>query len=222
MTNEATVETKEKWSWSAFWQRLKKREVTGGDLDALFFRVVIPLLLLSVFLVLQLDSEGDAGDWAIRMAYIWVAPPVVVVCCLLSCWAKPLSPNIFGKLYSIVGSTVVGLLLAYASIGYLDLANALTGGDEPVVVSGPIVRKGDTSGRMGPRTYLYVFYEGREIHLQVPISVWKKYKIGDTYSQTMYRGGFGYFYRWNTSQEISGVSPGHETSWADRLGGIKK
>ncbi|WP_214172613.1 hypothetical protein [Geoanaerobacter pelophilus] len=175
--------------------------MTEGDLDGLTFRVVIPLLLLSVVLVLQLDSEGAAGDWAIRMAYIWVAPPIVVLFCLLSYCNKRASQSIFRKAWLIVAPVLGGVLLTYGSIGYFNFANALTGSDEPVVVSGPIVKKADSSGRMGPSTYLYVHFEGREIHLSVPLKDWKSYKVGDIYSLTMYRGGFGYFYRWKLSKK---------------------
>lgn len=82
-------------------------------------------------------------------------------------------------------------------MGYFYFANALTGSNEPVAVYGPVVKKGYSTGRTGFNAYLTFLYNGREVTLKVPSKDYKSHKIGDIYGQTMYRGGMGYFYRWN-------------------------
>lgn len=196
MIDESKAVYKEKWRWSAFWQRLKKREVTSEDLDALFFRVIIPLMLPSISPIF-INTEGDLGDWALRTAYIWIAPPLVAICCILSYWTMPDSQNIHRKIYGTVAPVFFGLIITGGFIGYFDFANALTGSDVPVAVSGPVVRKGHSTGRTGFNAYLTFLFEGREVTLKVPVKDYDGYNVGDIYGQTMYRGGFGYFYRWN-------------------------
>jgi len=190
------AERKQKWQWSALRSRLEGKKITNRDLAGLLVRIMIPLLVpaLAPFF---LSSEGALSEWASQTALFWIAPLASLACCLFFCWMKPLSRHLLGKLCTVVVSVLVGLLLAYASVGYFNLANALTGSYRPVYVSGPVIGKTDASSSLVPRRYLHVVYEGREVNLHVPAKVYHSFSLGQRYGQTMYPGGFGYFYRWN-------------------------
>lgn len=204
------AERKHKWQWSALWSRLESKTATNHDLAGLLARVMIPLLLpaLAPFF---LSSEGALSEWASETALFWIAPLASVACCLIACRVKPLSRHLAGKLGIVVVSVLVGLLLGYASVGYFDLANALTGSYRPVYVSGPVIAKTDATSSLTPRHYLHVVYEGREVNLHVPAKVYRSFSLGQRYGQTMYPGGFGYFYRWNFGPSSPEAAAGAST-----------
>ncbi|WP_183360340.1 hypothetical protein [Geomonas limicola] len=197
---------KQKWQWSTLWSRWESKSVTTHDLAGLLVRVMVPLLLPALVPFL-LTSEGALSEWATQTALFWIAPLASLACCLLCCWIKPLSRHFVGKLCTGIVSVLVGLAIAYASVGYFDLANALTGSYRPVYVSGPVIGKTDASAALVPRRYLHVVYEGREVNLHVPPTAYRSFSLGQRYGQTMYPGGFGYFYRWNFGSHSAETAP---------------
>lgn len=192
-----TETVKEKWSWQAFRKRFKARSLTDADLDALFWWVFIPFIATTLLEGFVLYEENAAGDWAIRMSLIWITPIAISIMGVLSYHAMPPHPGIYRKIWAVVGPIVAGLICAYGAMGYFLFANALTGSQEKILVSGPVVQKTTGYTRFtGHSHYLTIGYAGRQVGFSVSKAEDDAHKIGDTYGQYMNRGGFGYFYRW--------------------------
>lgn len=188
---------KEKRSWQAFWKRFKSRSLTGADLDALFWQVFIPFMSPTLLGGFMLYDENAAGDWSLKMSLIWFWPALVIVMGVLSYCATPKHPVIYRKIWAFVGPIIAALICAYCAGGYFLFANALTGSQEQVFVSGPVVKKTEGYTRFtGHGHYLTIEYAGRQVGFSVSKAEDDAHKIGDTYGQYMNRGGFGYFYRW--------------------------
>jgi hypothetical protein len=84
-----------------------------------------------------------------------------------------------------------------AECGYYQLANALLGPKESVLVSGPILAKEVTITRhTGRDYYITLRVEGREVVLAVSDGEYQGLDVGQSYSREMIRGAFGVYYTW--------------------------
>ena len=100
------------------------------------------------------------------MAYIWIAPILMSVMGILSYCTMPPNPGIYRKAWAVVAPIIVVLIYASGAMGYFIFANALTGSNEQILVSGPVVKK--TSGYTrftGHSHYLTIDYAGRQVCL---------------------------------------------------------
>lgn len=194
MTDDEQV----KWNPAGYWQRFRTRRLSIDDVFEVYTRGIIPLLVPSVLTLFTLTGDAAADDWsnALAMWYVW--PVYMGVFVLMAYRAESFRCSWSGKFWLLVPGLVATFLCAFVSMGYFMLANAITGDDStPVWVHGPVIEKYHATSRgTGFNGYLTIEFEGRPVKMLVPSPDYKHYQLGDEYGQEFYRGGYGYFYRW--------------------------
>lgn len=188
----------EPWSPTVFWQRYQVRELTDFDVQEAYLRIVIPLLLPLMLTGLWLTGEGAAKDWAVTWAEWVMWPAYLAIYLALSYRASACRTRLKDKLWLVTKGVALTYLCAWLSMGGFLMVNALTGdGDKPVPVYGKVIDKGSEYTRvMGFGGYLTVRYQGQPVKLPVTYPEFRSHEVGDEYGQVLYRGGFGYYYRW--------------------------
>lgn len=189
---------KPKWTWRRFLERYKKRELDSNDTDGLFKRVGMPILGGSILCAILIDAECEAGDWAATFLLQWFAPAVVALILMISNRVANWRRHLGYKIFFTVVSVFLGSFFTWGLLGYVILANALTGEAERVYVAGPVIEKKGGSGARftGHNYYLTIRYEGRPVCLTVSKADYDSHPVGWTYGREMQRGGYGYFYEW--------------------------
>jgi hypothetical protein len=107
------------------------------------------------------------------------------------------------KIWRFVGAIWFAGIVAFVGMGYVSLANALTGSPVPIMVEGRVIAKKSYSGRWaGPRKLVTIAFDGREISFNLTAIDYNRLTIGSSYGQEMKLGGLGYYYRWGRSYWI--------------------
>lgn len=183
----------------AFLKRYRERSLTMDDLlgDRIFWQVAVPSLAPSFIGMIAIDSETAGGDVALKWAFGIFFVPMFIGLLVLASHALPKKPSLVIKLLRVVGALIFSAAFSYASMGYLNIANALTGSNQPVLVSGPITEMKAESGRWAGKLHdITVRYGDRDVMLTVTPQEFARLKIGEVYSREMKLGGLGYYYTW--------------------------
>ena len=183
----------------AFLRRYRERSLTMDDLlgDRIFWRAAVPLLVPSFLGAIAIDSESAGGDIAVKWAFGILFLPIFLGLLVLAAHALPKKPSTLIKALRFFGAFSFAAAGSYASMGYPNLANALTGSSQPVLVSGLITEMKAESGRYAGRPHnITVRYNDREVMLTTTPQEFAQLKVGDVYSREMNLGGLGYYYTW--------------------------
>ncbi len=195
--NAAIQPDLEKWTWVGLWGRLQTRKLRSKDLDALFWRVFLPLMIPSGISGFFIDAECAMWDSGERMGLTFVAPLLLLPLGLLSyCTAR--SSGVPGKMWAVFAPVIGAVIVSLSTVGYFGWINTLSGPVEPVQVSGPIIEKKKGMGtRFSGYNYVVtVRFEDRPVCLNVSKGEYDAVPLGAVYGREMRRGGFGYFYQW--------------------------
>lgn len=184
---------------STFWQRFREGRLTAEELlaDRVFWKVMMPFFLPSFLVVVLSDTERALGNAAAEIALSWLGIPMAVVFLLLNARCLPKDIHFLWKTLRIVFALMFAYVFSFGSMGYIVLWNAVTGSDQAVMVSGPVVNLKSEGARWAGREYLVTIrHGGREVELSALPSEFAGLKRGDTYGKTMKLGGMGYYYAW--------------------------
>lgn len=187
-----------KWTWNGFWVRLQARQLGSKDFDAMFWRVLLPLMIPAGVTVYFLDIECSINDWATSITLVWVGPIFIVLGWWLAYLSTASKCSWVWRTWAYMAPVPLGLLFAFLTNGYCAWANALTGPVEPVQISGPVIEKKKGMGtRFSGYNYVVtVRFEDRPVCLNVSKDEYDVVPLGAVYGREMRRGGFGYFYQW--------------------------
>lgn len=184
---------------STFWQRFREGSLTQDDLlgDKVFWYGMLPFIAPSFLGLVLTDNEKALGDAAAEIALLLFGIPMAVVCLLLNARCLPKDIHFLWKTLRIAFALLFAFTLSFSSMGYIVLWNAVTGSDQAVMVSGPVVNLKSEGARWAGREYLVTIrHGGREVKLSALPSEFAGLKRGDTYGKTMKLGGMGYYYSW--------------------------
>lgn len=178
--------------------RFRDGSLTVSDIDRLFKFVIIPFLAPSIFGMFAIDDE--AGIWEGRATHFFLAIIFItffILNLLLFFRLIPKRPSLPIKVVRVLVAVAVAAILSVVSGGYVSLWNALSGSNEKILVSGPVIHLKAGSGRwVGKVHNATIRYDGRDIELIVASQEFSKVREGDTYERWMKLGGLGYYYTW--------------------------
>lgn len=183
----------------AFFQRYHERSLTSEDQDKIFwFLFIIPYGLLSFGGMVLIDAEhGSISNVVFKLAVEVFFLPWFIFIWAIAAHSLPKKPSIQIKVFRLVIAVVYALVAALAGAGYFNLTNALTGSNQPVLVSGPITEMKAESGRWAGKLHnITVRYGDRDVMLTVTPQEFAQLKTGEMYSREMKLGGLGYYYTW--------------------------
>lgn len=190
-----------------FYENCMNKSLKLKDVTRIIFVLLIFLLPSWLGLVI-IVPETAASEDAIGLALKYIGIPFGAFFYFIAYCAHSQNTSFFGKIVAWLWPLPAAATMAFFSIGYILLANAFTGSQQSVTVSGPVLSTRftgvDTRGRdiyVSGRTtyYLTVEFRGRAKELYITRDEFLTLKIGDFYSRKMKLGGLGYYYSWRVS-----------------------
>lgn len=107
------------------------------------------------------------------------------------------------KMLRFCTAILFAAMAAYGGMGYVSLANALTGSATPIMVEGPVIEKKSYSGKWaGARRLATIIFDNRKVSFNLTAEDYNRVIIGGLYGQEMKLGGLGCYYRWGRSYWI--------------------
>jgi len=165
--------------------------------DKVFWYGMLPFIAPSFASLVFIDSEIALGNLAIKIALGVFGIPMSIGFLLLNSRCLPRDHTIMFKAARVVTALFMAGTLSFVSMGYVVLWNAMTGSDNAVVVSGPVVSMKNEGARWAGREYLVKIQHGeRAVEMSITPREYATLKPGDTYGRTMKQGGLGYYYSW--------------------------
>ena len=190
-----------KWTWADFVRRCRSRTLGRQDIDALFYRILLPWWVINGLGGLFIDVEVRPFlDLTGRYVLFTLAPLWIGLMGLLSYCAPPRkSSESFPLAWMFIWPVVVGFILAFMSVIGVVWVNALFGSQETVLVHGPVIalHKPNNTRFSGMSRDLTISFEHRLVTLSVPARDYEQIRVGDEYAVKMKRGALGYLYRWH-------------------------
>ena len=150
------------------------------------------------------------------------------------------SPRSFGMLFFVVGVVLLVLfhrriaeaftsgsilrlslvvaawgMIAYVSVPYAILVNALTAPGTTVLIEGPVAEKFIDQGKGAERGHIVVLFDAKthdQARFLVSEANYNAVAIGATYSRCMYQGRFGIPFVWRFSKREPVCSPSHQVA----------
>lgn len=163
-----------------------------------FFVFVFPFLVPAWISLFVLDGEmGSMEDK--RVEYFFAVFFVMFFFEELFVFSRslPKRPSLGIKIIRVLGAATFAALFAFFGQFYFSLWNALTGSDENILVSGPVVHMEVSSGRWAGKVhYATINYGGRDVTLILTTQEYARLREGETYERQMKLGGLGYYYTW--------------------------
>lgn len=186
------------WTWADFIKRFKKKRLGFVDIDPLWIRVALPLLVVSGGAPLLIDSESDLfSTQPSKLTAIIFLFFSLAIHGALSAHAKWPRASLVSSVWMIVWPIILGVIHAGFGLGFILWINALAGEQNKIILTGPIIEKNTGGGRhTGKDYFLTVKSTNRLVKLAVSAEDYKNYPIGPVYSKEMIYGGLGIYYSW--------------------------
>lgn len=186
------------WTWADFIKRYKEKRLGFVDIDPLWIRVALPLLVVSGGGVLLIDSESDLFSTPpSKLTAIIFLIFSLIIHGVLSAHAKWPRASLISSVWMIVWPVILGVIHAGYGLGFILWINALIGEQNKIILTGPVIEKKIGGGRYTGKDYfITVKYTNRSVKLAVTAEDYKAHPLGTLYSREMVYGGLGIYYWW--------------------------
>ena len=165
--------------------------------DRMFWYVGVPLLAPSFLSNVLIDTEAAGGDALWKYSMLVFFAPIFIGLLVLANHALPKTPSTLIKALLVFAAFSFAAAGSYANMGYFLLANALTGSNQPALVSSPVTEMKAESGRWTGKLHnITIHYGDRDVMLTVTPQEFASLRTGEVYSREMKLGGLGYYYTW--------------------------
>lgn len=157
--------------------------------------ILLLLIIAGIFFGRAIESTGDAA--IVIMTKVLALPLAIVVFSFAYLSPKAIPPDVarrYPRWFGMVSLYVAALLLAWASMMAI---NAFAMEGEPIVYSGPVVDKQQTTGKYAHNTIRFRdLSSGEMIERDLGLDAYKNTALGARYCVAFDRGLFGIPFRW--------------------------